>query len=132
MAMRDIGSRAPHLITMGRPKALGSRGSGRAGEPAVGESVRASGSLADVPHRPRLPSYPADRPRDLYESLSTLLGITYGFIGRCPLRRTGNAWATHQHWQICLETMAPERKAASAALAFNLEIREPLDSGAPR
>ncbi len=26
---------------------------------------RASESLADVPHRPRLPSYPADRPRDL-------------------------------------------------------------------
>ena len=26
-------------------------------------------------HRRRLPSYPADRPRDLYESLSTLLGI---------------------------------------------------------
>jgi len=34
-------------------------------------------SLADVPHRPRLPSYPADRPRDLYGSLSALLGITY-------------------------------------------------------
>ncbi len=34
----------------------------------------------DVPHRPRLPSYPpvgpTDRLRDLYESLSTLLGIT--------------------------------------------------------
>ncbi len=36
---------------------------------------RASESLADVPHRPRLPSYPADRPRDLYGSLSALLGI---------------------------------------------------------
>ena len=37
---------------------------------------RASESLDDVPHRPRLPSYPADRPPDLYGSLSTLLGIS--------------------------------------------------------
>ncbi len=41
---------------------------------------RASESLDDVPHRPRLPSYPPDgpthRPRDLYGSLSTLLGIS--------------------------------------------------------
>ncbi len=37
---------------------------------------RASESLADVPHRRRLPSYPADRLPDLYGSLSTLLGIT--------------------------------------------------------
>ncbi len=77
--MRDIGSHAPHLKVMRSPKALGSRRSGRAGEPAVGESVGASESLDDVPHRPRLPSYPplgpTDRPRDLYESLSTLLGI---------------------------------------------------------
>ncbi len=36
MAMRDIGSRAPHLKAMGRPKALGSRRSGRAGEPPEG------------------------------------------------------------------------------------------------
>ena len=40
---------------------------------------RASESLADVPHRPRLPSYPPvgppDRLPDLYGSLSTLLGI---------------------------------------------------------
>ncbi len=36
---------------------------------------RASESLDDVPHRPRLPSYPADRLPDLYGSLSTLLGI---------------------------------------------------------
>ncbi len=61
------------------PKALGSRRSGRAGEPAVGESVRASESLDDVPHRPRLPSYPPVGPthrlRDLYGSLSALLGI---------------------------------------------------------
>ena len=40
---------------------------------------RASESLADDPHRPRLSSYPpigpTDRLHDLYESLSTLLGI---------------------------------------------------------
>ncbi len=36
---------------------------------------RASESLADVPHRRRLPSCPADRLPDLYGSLSTLLGI---------------------------------------------------------
>ena len=92
--MRDIGSHAPRLKAMGRPKALGSRRSGRAGEPAVGESVRASGSLddpscaaaalplrrADVPQDLRLPSYPpvgpTDRLHDLYGSLSALLGIS--------------------------------------------------------
>ncbi len=37
---------------------------------------RASESLDDVPHRPRLPSYPADRLPDLYGSLSALLGIS--------------------------------------------------------
>jgi len=37
---------------------------------------RASESPADVPHRPRLPSYPADRLLDLYGSLSALLGIS--------------------------------------------------------
>ncbi len=56
IAMRDIGSHARHLKAMGRPKALGNCRSGRAGEPAVGESVRASESLDDAPHRPRLPS----------------------------------------------------------------------------
>ncbi len=48
----------------------------RAGEPAVGESVRASESLDDVPHRLRLPSYPpngpTDRLHDLYGSLSSM------------------------------------------------------------
>ncbi len=42
---------------------------------------RASESLDDVPHRPRLPSYPADRLRDLYESLSALLGMTPAVLG---------------------------------------------------
>ncbi len=63
-----------------RPKAVGSRRSGRAGEPAAGESVRASESLDDVPQDPRLPSYPplgpTDRLRDLYGSLSARLGIS--------------------------------------------------------
>ncbi len=36
---------------------------------------RASESLDDAPHRPRLPSCPADRPRDLYGSLSRTFGI---------------------------------------------------------
>ncbi len=77
--MRDIGSHAPGLKAMGRPKALGSRRSGRAGEPAAGNSVGASESLDDVPQDPQLPSYPpfgpTDRLPDLYGSLSTLLGI---------------------------------------------------------
>ena len=63
-----------------RLKALGSRRSGRAGEPAAGESVGASESLDDAPHRPRRPSYPpvgpTDRPPDLYGSLSTLFGMS--------------------------------------------------------
>ncbi len=77
--MRGIGSHGPRLKAMGRPKALGNRRSGRAGEPAVGESVRASESLDDVPHRPRLPSYPpvgpTDRLPDLYGSLSRTFGM---------------------------------------------------------
>ncbi len=80
MAMRDIGSHAPRLKVMGRPNALGSRRSGRAGEPAARESVGASESLDDVPHRLRLPSYPPVGPThrlpDLYGSLSTLLGMS--------------------------------------------------------
>ncbi len=48
---------------------------GRAGEPAAGESVGASESLDDAPQDPRLRSYPADRPRDLYESLIRTFGI---------------------------------------------------------
>ena len=37
---------------------------------------RASESLDDAPHRLQLSSYPTDRIRDLYESLSTIFGIT--------------------------------------------------------
>ncbi len=62
------------------PKTLGSRRFGRAGEPAVGDSMGASESLDDVPHRPGLSSYPpvgpTDRLHDLYGSLSALLGIS--------------------------------------------------------
>ncbi len=93
MAMQGIGSHAPHLKVMRNPKALVSRRSGRAGEPAVGESVRASESLDDVPHRLRLSSYPPDGPMDrlpdLYGSLSTLLGITlrFNFEATRSLRR---------------------------------------------
>jgi len=43
---------------------LGEAAFGRLGEPPG-----ASGSLADDPHRPQLPSCPADRPCDLYGSL---------------------------------------------------------------
>ncbi len=84
MAMRDIGSHAPRLKAMGSPKTVGNRRSGRAGEPAEGESVggesvRASESLDDVPQDPRLPCYPpvgpTDRPPDLYGSLSRTFGI---------------------------------------------------------
>ncbi len=96
--MLDIGSHAPRLKAMRRPKALGSRRSGRAGEPPVGESVRASESLDDVPQDPRLPSYPPDGPpvgptdrlHDLYGSLSALLGITALLPGE-PLREPGQS-----------------------------------------
>ncbi len=89
--MRGIASPAPRLKAMGRPKALENRRSGRAGEPAVGESVRASESLDDVPHRPRLPFYPPDGPPDgptdrlpdLYGSLSRTFGIIHpSVLGR--------------------------------------------------
>ncbi len=92
--MRRIASPAPRLKAMRRPKALGSRRSGRPGEPAAGESAGVSESLddpssaaaalplrrVDVPYRPRLsscpPVGPTHRPPDLYGSLSTFLGIS--------------------------------------------------------
>ncbi len=75
--MRVIASHAPRLKAMGRPKALGNRRSGRAGEPAACESVGASESLDDAPQDLRLPACPADRLPDLYGSLSTLLGMSW-------------------------------------------------------
>ncbi len=64
----DAGHRKPCAT---QPESLGK-------PPPVGQANRrrASESLDDVPHRPRLPSYPADRLPDLYGSLSTLLGIS--------------------------------------------------------
>ena len=44
---------------------------------------RASASLDDVPHRPRLPSYPAVRLPDLYGSLSALLGMSSARASAC-------------------------------------------------
>ncbi len=92
--MRDIGSHAPHLKAMGRPKALGNRRFGRTGEPAVGESVGASESLDDVPQDPRLPSYPpvgpTDRLHDLYGSLSTRLGMR--LFRRLPIEPHDVTW----------------------------------------
>jgi uncharacterized protein (TIGR00369 family) len=68
--MRDAARKPPSTR-------LGEAASGRAGEPPG-----ASAGLDDAPHRLRPPSCPADRPRDLYGSLSTLLGITqqHGFF----------------------------------------------------
>ena len=63
--MRGIASHAER-----RPKALGSRHPGRAGDPPG-----ASAGLDDARHRPRPPSCPADRPRDLYGSLLRTFGI---------------------------------------------------------
>ncbi len=84
-----------------RPKALGNRRSGRAGEPAAGDSVRASESLDDVPQDPRLFSYPpigpTDRPPDLYGSLSRTFGIVPRTVdisrSRGPGSRAGRARA---------------------------------------
>ena len=45
---------------------------------------RASERLDDVPHRRRRPSYPTRRLRDLYGSLSTLVGISGVFYIHCP------------------------------------------------
>ncbi len=93
--MRVIASHAPRLKAMGRPKALGNRRSGRAGEPAAGESVEASESLDDAPQDPRLPSYPPDGPTDrlpdLYGSLSTLLGMSWTRVRDRVAQVTGHS-----------------------------------------
>ncbi len=74
----DAGHRKPCAPSQsyGQPESLGKPPfrSGRRTGSGV-NSVGASESLDDVPHRQRLPSYPADRLPDLYESLSALLGI---------------------------------------------------------
>ncbi len=85
MAVRGTASRGRRGPPPG-PKAPtwkhgGSRRSGRAGDPA-GAPGRASGSLADDPHRQRLPSCPplgpTDRQRDLYGSIIRTFGISPG------------------------------------------------------
>ncbi len=78
--MRDIGSHAPRLKAMGRPKAPAHKIWEAAVPVAQANRRRASESLADVPHRPRLPSYPPMGPTqrlpDLYGSLSRTFGIS--------------------------------------------------------
>ncbi len=69
----DAGHRKPRAT---QPESLGK-------PPPVAQANRrrASESLDDAPHRPRRPSYPADRLRDLYGTLSALLGIIpYGIL----------------------------------------------------
>ncbi len=94
----DAGHRKPRAPSQsyGRSESLGK-------PPPVAQANRqwpngrASESLADVPHRLRLPSYPpldppggpTDRLHDLYGSLSALLGI------RGETRRL--AWLEKQH-----------------------------------
>ncbi len=74
-----------------------------------GAPVGASESLDDVPHRLRHSSYPADRLRDLYGSLSTLLGIR----AECARKATAtgrrdwwNAGASHMHAAITNRLLA--------------------------
>ncbi len=70
MAMRGIASRERRCPPLG-PKALGSRRSGRLGDPPG-----ASEGLDDAPHRLRPPACPADRPGDLYGSIIRTFGIS--------------------------------------------------------
>ena len=48
----------------------------------AGEPPGASASLDDVPHRPRLPSCPADRPRDRHGGFPKFCGP--GLLGGVP------------------------------------------------
>ncbi len=63
-----------------KPRGTTSESLGKPPPVAQANRRRASESLADVPHRLRLPSYPplgpTDRLHDLYGSLSALLGIS--------------------------------------------------------
>ncbi len=100
--MRGIGSHAPRLKAMRSPKApvykiWGNRRSGRAGEPAVGDSVwaircgrRKALTMSRIARGfpPTRPIGPTDRPRDLYESLIR----TFGINGRN--RRAGDGHAS--------------------------------------
>ncbi len=131
MAMRDIGSHAPRLKAMGRPKALGNRRSGRAGEPAAGESVGASESLDDVPHRPRLPSCPpigpTDRLPDLYGSFSALLGIRFAGSG---FEEPQSLSQFVDDGRIEIDTNAVERNMRPIALGRKNHLFAGSDGGA--
>ncbi len=116
--MTGIASPAPRLKAMGRPKALGNRRSGRAGEPAVGESVGASESLDDAPQDPRLPSYPPDGPThrlpDLYGSLSRTFGISWAMSAFLPLYQNSpngeNPSSSHRAYLAPVAGSKPSRK----------------------
>ncbi len=85
-----------------KPCATPSESLGKPPPVAQANRRRASENLADVPHRVRLSSYPADRLRDLYGLLSTLLGITTGqgrriFARRCRL--PGGSGRSEMFWK---------------------------------
>ncbi len=71
---------------------------------------RASGSLADVPHRLRLPSYPADRPRDLYGSLLRTFGIRSAPSRLKPFSSDNSA---RLYKRLAVRTQSPMRLMAS-------------------
>ncbi len=82
----SIGPSAPGAESLGKPPPVAWANRQRA-------TGRASGSLDEVPHRLRLPSYPADRLPDLYGSLSTLLGISARGRGTLYQKSRGQAKA---------------------------------------
>ncbi len=89
MAMRCIAKRArrcPKACRRTRRQAFGGPADWEAAlRVAYAARRRASERLDDVPHRRRRPSYPTGRLRDLYGSLSTLLGCLI------PLRRSSSS-----------------------------------------
>ena len=101
--MQGIASHAGRRPKAPVHKTWGNRRSGRAGEAAAGDSVGASESLDDVPHRPRLPCYPpvgpTDRLPDLYGSLSALLGISVDVV---QLEDIVGPHHAHPKGEICL------------------------------
>ena len=88
----DAGQREPCGTLSESPslEAWGEATSGRVGEPPG-----ASGSLDDAPHRPRLPSCQADRPRDLYGSLSVQLGIR---LRKCRIKSIPHLGGLHHSY----------------------------------
>ncbi len=127
--MQSIASPAGRRPPPGR-KPLANRRSARAGEPAAGESVGASESFADVPHRPRLSSYPpigpTDRLRDLYGSLSTRLGIMSKFDTRSSTISRRPAEVVNGLAEA--EVVAPNGVASSGALGYGPGARPGIGS----